>query len=418
MFSAGFKNLPNHYKNLFQDSIHLLSKDTFNIDKFQSTFKNLASLAVIAFSAFQLHGIFKSQKETFNKIHFKQKQLISINHYLQLLKQIGETISKDPKLTQSFKHEIKMIKQLFSNSKALPKELRSLMSKLMSSSFSGDSSYFFSRIGKIVITMDEFEKHKHLLVPYLELLGKIDMHFVIASVYEKSLQEINPRVAICLPEICESQTPCINAKKIWHPMINKNFVVANDIFMGVEDYKQNWIITGANAGGKTTTISALINNIYFSQNFGIAYAESFTFTPFSKIISALDINTNLEKNQSLFKAEVDRAKLIKEHAINSNAESLVFTAIDEPFNGTEATVAAQIAYEYLEQLANCPYHVAIVTTHFPSLTTLEKTSQFTNMRVGDAIVHEDKHISYPFTIERGISTQNIAKAILIEQNVL
>lgn len=378
----------------------------------------LASLGTTPILGYMGYKFYTSNKKLLDEVHRLQTTLIHINRYLKTLKSIGIAINKDPQLAQAFKHELAMIKELFTNSKTLPKKLRSLISKLMSSSFSGDSSYFFSRIGKIVTTMDEFEQHKHLLVPYFELLGKIDVHFAAASIYRENAQQSSSRVSICLPEICDNETPCIIAEKIWHPMIDQRVVVPNDIFMGTKDYQQNWIITGANAGGKTTTITALITNIYFSQNFGIACAESFVFTPFSKIISALDVTTDLANNQSLFKAEAARAKLIKEHALISDSDQLIFTAIDEPFNGTDATVAARIAGEYLKQLGACPYHMAIVTTHFPSLTKLEETSSYTNMKVGDATVHPDKHITYPFTIERGISTQNIAEAILIEQNVL
>ena len=54
----------------------------------------------------------------------------------------------------------------------------------------------------------------------------------------------------------------------------------------------------------------------------------------------------------------------------------------------------------------------IIATHYHTPSTLEKeTSNFMNYKVS-VVCHPDGSISYPFTLERGISDQHIAIDIL------
>jgi hypothetical protein len=407
------------YKHLYNYLQNKQITDPVEKLAIQTSIKKTYLTAVTAVYAFNCYMIYLASKEHLNRFQTKQIQLIHLNHYLEILRSAGAIIKTDPKLAKAFAKELAQINDLFDPaSTTVPKELRTLIENLMSSSFSGEPSYWFSKMGKIIITSDQVEAHKHLLVPYFEILGKIDAHFAAASLYNANKKE-QGQARMCLPEVKQQNAPYIKAVACWHPMIDPKIAVSNNVFMGTEEHAPNLIITGPNAGGKTTFITAITTNIYLSQHFGIAYADSFTFTPFSHIVSALDVTTDLSKNQSLFKAEAARARMIKSHALASNADCLVFSAIDEPFNGTRADIASNIAYKYLDSLGNCPFHMTIVTTHFPELTQLEaKTGHFTNMKVDDATIHADGKITYPFTINRGISTQNIAEAILISENVL
>ena len=428
--TTGIKNFPAFYKDSLHRFASLLDSktytavyDLYKTGKITPEIKdvglNCGSMAWTSLSAYFAYRIYSTNKKLFDTVQTKQIQLIHVNRYLNILQTAGKILQQDPELAQAFAQELEQINELFNaSSTSIPKELRSLIQNIMSNSFSGAPSYLFSQIGKIVTTCDALEAHKHLLVPYFEILGKIDAHFAAASLYNAH-KNSNNTVSICLPQVQDQEAPYISAVACWHPMIKPNIVVPNNVFMGTNGYAQNLIITGANAGGKTTTITAVTINIYLSQCFGIACADSFTITPFSHVISALDITTDLSKDQSLFKAEAVRAGMIKKHALESNKDCLVFSAIDEPFNGTRPDIASEIGYKYLDSLGNCQYHMAIVTTHFPELTTLEaKTGRFTNMKVDDATVHADTTITYPFTISRGISTQNIAQAILVTENVL
>ncbi|HSW76238.1 MAG TPA: hypothetical protein VLG50_04305, partial [Candidatus Saccharimonadales bacterium] len=211
--------------------------------------------------------------------------------------------------------------------------------------------------------------------------------------------------------------PMLQAQGYWHPLINPNFVVTNDVTMG--QGTANLIITGPNAGGKTTSLMSLIINIIFAQSFGIAPSNSLKMTPFAKIHSYLDITTNLQEGLSLFAAEVDRAKKLKISIQSCTPGQKTFTIIDEIFSGTNPDVASDIGFKFVKQLGEMTHSMAIITTHFPRLTDLEKeTTRFKNYKVADAIIAANGAISYPFKLVKGASTQNIAQHMLSNEGII
>jgi DNA mismatch repair ATPase MutS len=60
--------------------------------------------------------------------------------------------------------------------------------------------------------------------------------------------------------------------------LDKNTI--NNIVQNSIDVKNNILITGPNAAGKSTFIKSVILNIILSQTIGISSAESFSLTPF------------------------------------------------------------------------------------------------------------------------------------------
>jgi DNA mismatch repair protein MutS len=186
-----------------------------------------------------------------------------------------------------------------------------------------------------------------------------------------------------------------------------------------ENNAANLIITGPNAGGKTTSLMSLIINVIFAQSFGIAPSAALRLTSFAKIHSYLDITTNLQEGLSLFAAEVDRAKKLKVSILACTPEQKTFTIIDEIFSGTDPKVASEVGFNFAQQLGNMQHSMTIITTHFPALTELaEKTDRYVNYKVADATIHADGSITYPFKLVPGISSQNIASQMLHNQGII
>ena len=75
---------------------------------------------------------------------------------------------------------------------------------------------------------------------------------------------------------------CCKMKKIYHPSIDKP--VKNNI-----DLKNNKIITGPNASGKTTLLKTLLINVILSQQYGFGYYDSGTLNPYQHIHCYLNI---------------------------------------------------------------------------------------------------------------------------------
>ena len=98
---------------------------------------------------------------------------------------------------------------------------------------------------------------------------------------------------------------------------NHENIVKNTIKLGGGN-NRNAIITGPNAGGKSTFIKSLTLSILFSQTLGITTANSFKLTPFSLVNTYLNI-PDIKGKESLFEAEMHRARehLVKLKSLNS-----------------------------------------------------------------------------------------------------
>lgn len=371
-----------------------------------------------AIKIFDLYKTSKNAKELFDTIYEKQQELIEFSHLIKSLKILQRTIENNSNLQQLLAVEHAKLSELFdTNNTALSSDLKNLVQIMLSSSFQGTGSYLFSLQGKIVATHHILARIKGELIPYFEAFGQIDAYLSTAKLYVEFKN--HPNATFCLPKFISSQQPQLLAHNFWHPFIDADKVVCNSLSMGHTKSSANLIITGPNAGGKTTSLTALIINIIFAQSFGIAPCKSLTITPFTKIHSYLDITTNLQSGLSLFAAEADRAKKLKSSILSCTPGQKTFTIIDELFTGTAESVASKIALQFANLLCEQAHSMTIITTHIAAMTQLEaQTARFENYKVADAKIDSAGNISYPFKLVKGISQQNIAEHMMKQQGIL
>ena len=84
--------------------------------------------------------------------------------------------------------------------------------------------------------------------------------------------------------------------------IDESKIVKNDIIL---DNKNNILITGPNAGGKSTFIKSIAINILLSQTICLSYCDKIELTPYYYIASQMNIVDN-KGYESLFEAEMNR----------------------------------------------------------------------------------------------------------------
>jgi DNA mismatch repair protein MutS len=357
-------------------------------------------------------------KLALDDIYREEQDLITISHLIKSLQSLQIILENNPKLKELMKPEYSKLTELFdANSTNSSNDLKELIANLLSSSFIGTGSYFFSSQGKIAATHYILTCVKGELIPYLEAFGQIDAYLATVKLYEQFKDHENAK--FCFPEYIIHETPIFMAESFWHPLIDAHKVVCNDLSMGNQNTHANLILTGPNAGGKTTSLTALISNIIFAQTLGIAPSTTLYITPFAKIHSSLDVTTNLQAGLSLFAAEVDRAKKLKTSIESCTPGQKTFTIVDELFTGTAETIAANIGLKFATILGNMKHSMMIITTHIKHLTKLEtETDCFTNYKVADAIIDEAGKITYPFKLVKGISDQNIAEQMMQQEGIL
>lgn len=237
---------------------------------------------------------------------------------------------------------------------------------------------------------------------YIPLLRRVYILDVINSVKQLTIND-----SFCFTEYTESNIPHINAKGLWHPSLK------NPVYNDIELSGKSMILTGPNAGGKSTLIKSILITILLSQTIGLSNTRSMSMTPFAYINSQINI-PDCKGKESLFEAEMYRSKEnlnILSSLKDTNDKSIIF--MDEIFNSTNPVEGISGAYAIIKNMSDFSSNITIFTTHFLYLTKLAKDlpEKFTNMKM-NVQIEKDKTITYPYRVSKGISRQFIALELL------
>lgn len=192
---------------------------------------------------------------------------------------------------------------------------------------------------------------------------------------------------------------------IWdakNPLLNDN-QVANPV-----NLQKNIIITGPNAGGKTTYVKTILSNIILAHTFGITHSIKSHVVLYDTINSFMRISDVLG-SKSYFEAEAEYClHMIKKAQKVSETGKRGLFLMDEPMHSTPPIEGLATAYAVAEYLSSLTGVSLIITTHFHKLIILEElyADRFINLSV-DAIPVE-KGFYFPYQIRKGHSQQCIA----------
>lgn len=296
------------------------------------------------------------------------------------------------------------------------KEMNYLLELLEKDTFDGNYSSWFMYWGRIDTAFRLILKLKDQFVEAMLALGELDAQLSIAKLYKEFKDK---RVSFCFPAYVDAQAvdnPSIKAVDFWNPFIDPEKVVPSSLAVGLAyETPQNVIITGPNAGGKSTVTKAFVIAIILAQSLGIAPATELTLTPFAKIITYLNITDDIAAGNSHFKAGVLRAQDVEKNYQSCKNHEYVLAAIDEVFNGTTFKEGQAAAYSLIKSLGERSQGICVTNTHFPIIPTLElSTGAFKNYKVS-VIEKTGEKIQYPFKLEPGISHQIVTLKILKEE---
>lgn len=335
-----------------------------------------------------------------------QEKLIYVSTYFSTMKKIFSLINSH----ESLKNLLPHIHAL--SCRTLAPEVERLLNLLDSTTFKGKPS-FFSFTGKILVTYKLLHKYKDELIDLLAVVGELDMYMSIARLYKEFEHQ---RVCYCFPEYCTGAvSPSLEIENFWNPLIVPTKVIPNSLVLGAQGQRRNAVITGPNAGGKSTVLKGIIVSIILAQSIGIAPAQRLIFTPFTSITTYLNITDDIAAGNSLFKAGVLRARELLTRVERLDENEFAFTAVDEVFNGTRYQEGQAAAYTLLKMLGASSQNICLTATHFPLITKLEQeTDTFANYKVAVEGTQAER-IHYPYKLEKGISNQIITFKILQEE---
>ena len=192
------------------------------------------------------------------------------------------------------------------------------------------------------------------IIPNIEndinLIGLIDFIFAKAK-YSNSLDASEPII---------NDKKVINLIKAWHPLINKEVAIKNDIPIG-ENYNC-LIITGPNTGGKTVTIkTAGLLMVMAMSGLHITAKEGSSIYVADNIFADIGDDQSIADSLSTFSSHITNIAKILDNATENS-----FILIDELGSGTDPVEGSSLAISILEKL-NSLNALTLSTTHYPEI---------------------------------------------------
>ncbi len=387
----------------------ILSKFSIQSDnKYSKSASDIIGAPMSGMNVFYVADSLKGFIATKNAL---QTKLIYVARYIKALRHLSLLAQKNPTLSAYFPE----LKNLNKNLKLLSKkskDIEKLLSLLETSTFKGDSG-FFSWYGRTAVAYQLLCSTKDLLLPFVMTGAQLDVY----TSSSKLIREFKDKnITFCFPTYLHAEQPTVAIEDFWNPAINIHKAVPNSLEIGTHNLPHNVMVTGPNAGGKSTTMKGLVINIILGQSLGIAPAKSFSFTPFSTIMTYMNIPDDIVAGKSHFRAEASRAKNLLSAAQSSDKNHFTFIILDEVFNGTTFDEAQAATYALLEEIVENPYTTCIAVTHLPHIPAMaERSGKFGVYRVTSSMTPEGT-VHYSHKLQNGISKEpSIAFKILKQE---
>lgn len=276
-----------------------------------------------------------------------------------------------------------------------------------------NNASYLSPKGNVLKAYRLFHEIKNDFEPFLCAIAQLDAYLSIA----KLIREFkNKRASFCFAEYIKDEKPHIELQDFWNPFVDPDKVVLNTLSLGIDGCAPNIVLTGPNAGGKSTLLKSVGLAIILAQTFGIAPAHHFRMTPFAKIGTHLNIIDDVASGNSLFKAEVKRANFLLNTMNALGSGEFMFLIMDELFNGTTPNEGQAAAFSFASYISKRHDIISILATHFPLVTKVAQESEnFENYKI---LISRKKNndILFEYKLAPGISDEHIALDLLKMEN--
>ncbi len=287
-------------------------------------------------------------------------------------------------------------------------KLDQLVQLLNTSTF--DDVTIFSRQGRAAAAFAMLQENASDFLPALYAVAQLDAFNAFATNMTtcKNIGINNWSKATFL----QSQKPVIQANKVWNVCIKNAMYIAipNSIELGTANNPyNNLVLSGPNAGGKSTFLKSIIYATICAQTFGYAPADSFAFTPFTTFFSSMNIADNIGTGDSKFQSELNRANDLATALKVLQPHEFCFAMLDELFVGTAPKVAEDLSYKTALHYASSSNCMVLFATHYEKNKLLEEeTGLFKNYFVEILRHEEDNSFTRTYKIKPGTTTENVA----------
>lgn len=377
----------------FKSYLKLIYNAAMSQDLFMGNMGNYKSIRVISYIfslIFYFQGVFNSF-EISRSLYKMSKYLTGkINNVVSFLQTSENVIAHfwDDRITKCFlKNSIGL----------LPfEEEQNYIRSLKCNEFS-----LFSNFGEQLKTFKFI--NKEVILSILSKIYVIDSFMSISQFKEQNKLSYTRFVT-------NTEKPLVKMQGLWHPCLCSN-VVKNNIELGGHEAVNNVLVTGPNAGGKSTFVKSVLVSLILSQTICVSVSDSCEMTPFHYINSQISI-PDCKGYESLFQAELFRCKKNLDILGNLSKGEFSFVVFDELLSSTNPIESISAAYAILKKMSSFTNSMLITTTHFIYLTKLAKqTQKFKNMKM-HVLKDDSGNFVFPYVLSDGISKQTIAIELL------
>lgn len=200
------------------------------------------------------------------------------------------------------------------------------------------------------------------------------------------------------------------ARELRHPILarSENFV-ANDVSLGEGGETDVMILTGPNAGGKSTMARQVGLAVVLAQVGCFVPAQSLQLRPFQDIFVRMGASDEIARGRSTFMVEMEEVS----HMLN-NASPRSLIIADEVGRGTSTHDGHAIAFAVVDHIARTNKSLTIFSTHYSRLANdvaLKGAMGVDRLRCGvyemAAVIDErTKTITFLYKLTKGASSHS------------
>lgn len=260
----------------------------------------------------------------------------------------------------------------------------------------GEAEVLFDTLNSILMmpfisyhfVLDRLEKYNQEAIQLWNILGKLEVAIAI----------LNYRTLLplwCRPEFKEGG---VEAEDVYHPLVEG--AVANPV-----DWRQNTLVTGSNASGKSTYVKAIAISCILSQTIYTVLATSFTLQH-GHVLTSMAVEDDVLAGDSYFISEIKSIKRVLD-MVKTGERCYCF--IDEILKGTNTIERVAASSSVVDWLYRYP-SLAFVATHDIELTEILKHS-CDNVHFEEQVT-EEHGVTFDYLLRQGPSTTRNAINLL------
>lgn len=172
--------------------------------------------------------------------------------------------------------------------------------------------------------------------------------------------------------MCDSEHACVHASAVRHPLLDN--YIGNDCTLD-EDSVGGILLYGINGSGKSCYAKSIAVNLILAQAGFYVSADTFRFSPFTKVFTRIHCDDNMYKGLSSFSVEMTELRSILRLA---DKRSLVIG--DELCKGTEDLSAVSIVAASVKWMADNQVKY-IFATHLHKLPSIDFVAAISNLSI-------------------------------------